>query len=80
MGLSVEKPNGAFYIFPSINKFGMPSFEFATRLLKEGGVAVVPGSTFTPYGEGYIRISYAYSMSILEEGLNRLEAFIQKLT
>ncbi len=80
IGLPVEMPNGAFYIFPSIKDFGIPSFEFATRLLKECGVAVVPGSTFSPYGEGYIRISYAYSMSVLEEGLNRLEAFIQKLT
>ncbi|TQR18331.1 aminotransferase class I/II-fold pyridoxal phosphate-dependent enzyme [Psychrobacillus soli] len=79
MGLSVEKPNGAFYIFPSIKGFSMNSFDFATKLLHEGGVAVVPGSTFTPYGEGYIRISYAYSMSVLVEGLNRLEAFIQKL-
>lgn len=79
MGLPVEKPNGAFYIFPSIKGFGMNSFDFATKLLHEGGVAVVPGSTFTPLGEGYIRISYAYSMPILVEGLNRLEKFIQSL-
>jgi aminotransferase len=57
MGLSVEKPNGAFYIFPSIKGYSMNSFDFAIKLLHEGGVAVVPGSTFTPYGEGYIRIS-----------------------
>lgn len=79
IGLPVEKPNGAFYIFPSIEAFGMNSFDFATKLLQEGGVAVVPGSTFTPYGEGYIRISYAYSMAVLEEGLNRLEKFIQTI-
>ncbi|WP_277585164.1 aminotransferase class I/II-fold pyridoxal phosphate-dependent enzyme [Psychrobacillus antarcticus] len=79
IGLSVEKPNGAFYIFPSIKAYGMSSFEFATKLLHSGGLAVVPGSTFTPYGEGYIRISYAYSMPILVEGLNRLENFIQTL-
>ncbi|GGA18906.1 aminotransferase class I/II-fold pyridoxal phosphate-dependent enzyme [Psychrobacillus lasiicapitis] len=79
MGLSVEKPNGAFYIFPSIKSFGMNSFDFATKLLHEGGVAVVPGSTFTPLGEGYIRISYAYSMEVLVEGLNRLEKFIQTI-
>lgn len=79
MGLPVIKPNGAFYIFPSIEAFGMKSFDFATKLLHEGGVAVVPGSTFTPYGEGYIRISYAYSMAVLEEGLNRLEDFIETL-
>lgn len=77
MGLEVEKPNGAFYIFPSINSLGVNSFDFATKLLHEGGVAVVPGSTFTSLGEGYIRISYAYSMTVLEEGLNRLEKFIQ---
>ncbi|WP_391120244.1 aminotransferase class I/II-fold pyridoxal phosphate-dependent enzyme [Psychrobacillus sp. L3] len=78
MGLTAEKPNGAFYIFPSIQRFGINSFDFATRLLHEGGVAVVPGSVFTPFGEGYIRISYAYSMEVLEEGLKRLEQFIQK--
>lgn len=77
MGLHAEKPNGAFYIFPSIKHIGMNSFDFATKLLHEGGVAVVPGSTFTPMGEGYIRISYAYSMDVLEEGLNRIEKFIK---
>ncbi|MFJ5769092.1 aminotransferase class I/II-fold pyridoxal phosphate-dependent enzyme [Psychrobacillus sp. NPDC093180] len=79
IGLPVEKPNGAFYIFPSIEAYGMNSFEFATKLLQEGGLAVVPGSAFTSYGEGYIRISYAYSMDVLVEGLNRLEKFIQTL-
>lgn len=76
MGVTVEEPNGAFYIFPEIKKYGMNSFDFATKLLQEGGVAVVPGSAFTTYGEGYIRISYAYSMTVLEEGLNRLEKFL----
>ncbi|MDI2589796.1 aminotransferase class I/II-fold pyridoxal phosphate-dependent enzyme [Psychrobacillus sp. NEAU-3TGS] len=79
IGLPVEKPNGAFYIFPSIETYGMNSFDFATKLLQEGGLAVVPGSAFTSYGEGYIRISYAYSMDVLVEGLNRLEKFIQTL-
>lgn len=79
LGFDVILPNGAFYIFPSIQQYGMPSFEFATRLLKEGGLAVVPGSTFTQYGEGFIRISYAYSMPVLEEGLNRLESWISSL-
>ncbi|WP_144509631.1 aminotransferase class I/II-fold pyridoxal phosphate-dependent enzyme [Bacillus sp. FJAT-22090] len=79
IGFPVVKPNGAFYIFPSIKDYGMNSFDFATKLLQEGGVAVVPGNAFTPYGEGYIRISYAYSMPVLAEGLNRLEAFIQSL-
>jgi aminotransferase len=79
MGLDVVKPNGAFYIFPAIKQFGMPSFEFATRLLHEGGVAVVPGSTFTEHGEGYIRISYAYAMPMLEEGMKRIQQFIETL-
>ncbi len=79
MGVTVEKPNGAFYIFPEIKKYGLNSFDFATKLLQEGGVAVVPGSAFTTYGEGYIRISYAYSMTVLEEGLNRLEKFLFSL-
>jgi len=79
MGIDVVKPTGAFYIFPSIEKFGLPSYEFAIRLLKEGGVAAVPGSAFTQYGEGFLRISYAYSMSVLEEGMNRLEKFISTL-
>ena len=80
MGLTVEKPNGAFYIFPEVKKFGMTSFDFATKLLQEGGVAVVPGSAFTVYGEGFIRLSYAYSMTVLEEGLNRMEKFLLTLS
>jgi aminotransferase len=76
MGFDVVKPDGAFYIFPSIEKFGLSSFAFASRLLEEQRVAVVPGDAFSSYGEGYIRISYAYAMDILEEGLNRLEAFL----
>lgn len=79
MGIDVIKPNGAFYIFPSIEKFGLPSYEFAIRLLKEGGVAAVPGSAFTEYGEGFLRISYAYSMHVLEEGMDRLEKFVTSL-
>ncbi len=79
MGIEVVKPNGAFYMFPSIKKFGMSSFDFATKLLKEGGLACVPGSAFSKYGEGYMRISYAYSMPVLVEGMNRLEAFIKNL-
>jgi aminotransferase len=79
MGFEVVKPNGAFYIFPSIEKFGLSSFTFASRLLEEQRVAVVPGDAFSSYGEGYIRISYAYAMDVLEEGLNRLEAFLASL-
>lgn len=78
MGLEVDQPKGAFYIFPRIPmKYGS-SFEFATDLLHHGGVAVVPGSAFSVYGEGYIRISYAYSLEVLEEGLNRIESFLQQ--
>ena len=81
MGIEVNKPTGAFYIFPSIKKFGLTSEQFAIRLMqrKEGGVGVIPGSVFTPYGEGYLRITYAYSDEELKEGMDRLEAFIQTL-
>ncbi|QOV10411.1 aminotransferase class I/II-fold pyridoxal phosphate-dependent enzyme [Viridibacillus arvi] len=79
MGIEVQKPTGAFYMFPSIKKFGLSSQEFAIRLMKEGGVGAIPGSVFTPYGEGYLRITYAYAPSKLKEGLDRLEAFIQTL-
>lgn len=79
MGLPLEKPEGAFYMFPSIERFGIPSMEFALRLLDEAGVAVVPGDAFSVCGEGHIRISYAYSQEVLEQGLDRLEGFINKL-
>ncbi|AQQ53974.1 aminotransferase class I/II-fold pyridoxal phosphate-dependent enzyme [Planococcus lenghuensis] len=80
MGLDVVLPTGAFYIFPSIKKFGLSSAEFAERLLKEGGVGAVPGSAFTEYGEGFLRISYAYSLPVLEEGMKRMEKFIQTVS
>lgn len=80
MGFELEKPNGAFYLFPSIVKFGLSSQDFTMRLLQEEHVAVVPGDAFTSYGEGYIRISYAYSQEVLEESLDRLERFVNKLT
>ncbi|MDQ0876834.1 aminotransferase [Paenibacillus sp. V4I3] len=79
MGFELEKPNGAFYLFPSIAKFGLSSQEFTMRLLHEEHVAVVPGDAFTSYGEGYIRISYAYSQEVLEQSLDRLERFVNKL-
>lgn len=77
MGFDVVKPTGAFYIFPSIEKFGLTSFEFATRLLKEGGVAAVPGSAFTTYGEGFLRISYAYAMPTLEQAMERMADWLK---
>lgn len=79
MGLKCFEPSGAFYIFPKIREFGLSSEEFCTRLLYEGKLAVVPGSAFGVYGEGYVRISYACSMDVLEEGMNRLEKFIKSL-
>ncbi len=79
MGLKCFEPFGAFYIFPSIKEFGMTSDEFATRLLREEKVAVVPGTAFGDCGEGFLRISYAYSLENLKIALGRLEQFITKL-
>ncbi|WP_336882189.1 aminotransferase A [Priestia koreensis] len=77
MGFKVEKPTGAFYIFPSIRKFNLSSFDFALMLVKEAGVALVPGSAFSALGEGYVRLSYAYSMELLKEALDRIERFLK---
>ncbi len=79
MGLDCFEPHGAFYVFPSIQKFGMTSDEFATRLLNEEKVAVVPGTAFGDCGEGYLRISYAYSIDNLKVALGRLSDFVQRL-
>jgi len=79
IGFDVVKPNGAFYFFPLIKKFGLSSLEFATKLLEDKRVAVVPGDAFSPLGEGFIRISFASSMETLKEGLNRIEDFINRL-
>ncbi|MGN0158637.1 MAG: aminotransferase class I/II-fold pyridoxal phosphate-dependent enzyme [Brotaphodocola sp.] len=79
MGLDCFEPHGAFYMFPSIKRFGMTSDEFATRLLKEEKVAVVPGTAFGDCGEGFLRISYAYSLKSLKEALNRIERFVNRL-
>lgn len=73
------EPRGAFYIFPDITESGMSSEEFATELLKEEKVAVVPGSAFGDCGEGFIRISYAYSIEELKAALARIEAFLKKI-
>lgn len=80
MGLTVCKPKAAFYAFPSVKEFGMDSVTFTNRLLHDEHVAVVPGSSFSSEGEGYIRISFANSLDVLEEGLNRLENFIATVT
>lgn len=79
MGLQCFEPYGAFYVFPSIKEFGLTSDEFATRFLEEEKVAVVPGTAFGTCGEGFLRISYAYSIENLKVALERLERFIQKL-
>ena len=79
MGLSCFEPFGAFYAFPCIKEFGMSADEFATRMLQEEKVVVVPGTAFGECGEGFLRISYAYSLEKLEEALNRMERFITKL-
>lgn len=78
MELDVEQPDGAFYLFPSIKKTGLSSYEFAEQLLNRQRVAVVPGSSFTAYGEGHIRISYANSMENLMEAMDRMEAFVRE--
>ena len=79
MGLQCFEPFGAFYIFPSIKEFGMSSDEFATRLLREEKVAVVPGTAFGACGEGFLRISYAYSLDNLKVAIGRMEKFITRL-
>lgn len=79
MGLECFEPYGAFYMFPSIKKYGMTSDEFATRLLEAEKVAVVPGTAFGDCGEGFLRISYAYSLENLKEALERIRNFIDTL-
>jgi Aspartate/tyrosine/aromatic aminotransferase len=78
MGLECFEPYGAFYVFPCIKSLGMTSDEFATQLLKEEKVAVVPGTAFGDCGEGYLRISYAYSIENLKIALERIESFVSR--
>ena len=75
MGMTCFNPYGAFYVFPSIKQFGMTSEEFCQKLLEEQRLAVVPGTAFGDSGEGYVRISYAYSKESIAKALKRLEAF-----
>ena len=79
MGLDCFEPFGAFYVFPSIKDFGMSSDDFAMRFLEEEKVAVVPGTAFGDCGEGFLRISYAYSLENLKIAIERLERFVKKL-
>ena len=78
MGLECFEPFGAFYVFPSIREFGMTSEEFATRLLKEEKVAVVPGNAFGESGEGFIRVSYSYSVAHLTRALELINQFVKE--
>ena len=79
MGLACFEPYGAFYMFPCIKEFGMTSEEFATKLLNAKKVAVVPGSAFGECGEGFLRISYAYSLEELKVAIGRIKEFIEEL-
>ncbi|MBR5666458.1 MAG: aminotransferase class I/II-fold pyridoxal phosphate-dependent enzyme [Lachnospiraceae bacterium] len=78
MGLPCFEPYGAFYVFPCIREFGMTSEEFATKLLMEQKVAIVPGTAFGDCGEGFLRISYAYSLENLKKALGRLRVFTEQ--
>ena len=79
MGIPCFEPLGAFYVFPNISRFGMTSEEFATELLKRERVAVVPGSAFGRCGEGFLRISYAYSVENLKIALEKIKNFIDTI-
>ncbi len=79
IGIPCFEPEGAFYVFPNVGAFGMSSEKFCERLLYEGKVAIVPGTAFGDCGEGFARISYAYSLRHLEEALERIKAFLKTL-
>ena len=79
MGIPCFEPFGAFYVFPNISRYGMTSDEFATKLLEVEKVAVVPGTAFGDSGEGFVRISYAYSLERLKEALDRIKHFLSTL-
>lgn len=78
MGLDCFEPNGAFYVFPCIKSTGLSSEEFCLQLIKSKSVAVVPGNAFGECGEGYIRVSYSFSIQHIDEALNRIEEFLQE--
>ena len=79
IGFECFEPLGAFYMFPCIKSTGLTSDEFCTRLIKEKHVAMVPGTAFGAGGEGFIRVSYSYSLEHLKEALNRVEEFVKEL-
>lgn len=80
MGLSCYEPKGAFYVFPNISSTGLNSEDFCERLLKQKQVAVIPGNAFGDCGEGFVRISYSFSLKHIIEAMNRMEEFIQELS
>ena len=79
LGMDCFEPYGAFYIFPCIKRFGMSSDEFANRLLQEEKIAIVPGTAFGDSGEGYLRVSYAYSLEDLQKAISRIRRFVDRL-
>ncbi|MFC0270687.1 aminotransferase A [Metabacillus herbersteinensis] len=79
MGFDVVKPDGAFYLFPSIKQFNQSSFDFALSLLEHAKVALVPGSAFSSHGEGYVRLSFAYSLEQLEVAMDRIEKYVKNV-
>ncbi|MCI9583958.1 aminotransferase class I/II-fold pyridoxal phosphate-dependent enzyme [Clostridiaceae bacterium] len=79
LGMDCFEPYGAFYMFPCIKRFGMTSDEFANRLLREEKIAIVPGTAFGDSGEGYLRVSYAYSLEDLKKAIGRIRRFVEKL-
>ena len=79
IGIDCFDPEGAFYVYPNISGYGMTSEQFCERLLNETGVAIVPGSAFGDCGEGFARISYAYSVEHIAKALDRLEKFVKSL-
>jgi aminotransferase len=79
MGIECFEPEGAFYVFPNIGKFGMKSDEFCEKLLYSKKVAIVPGTAFGDSGEGFARISYAYSVEHISEALEKMEQFVNEL-
>lgn len=78
IGMDCYEPQGAFYVFPCVKRFGMTSDEFALKLLEEEKVAVVPGTAFGDCGEGYLRVSYAYSLESLQKAMERIERFAKR--
>jgi aspartate/methionine/tyrosine aminotransferase len=78
-GIACREPQGAFYVFPNVKALGLTVDELAERILREAGVALLPGTAFGENGEGYLRLSYATSMENLEEGLERVDAFVRSL-